>query len=721
MITRVAVCLVVVVLLGAIPAGVAGGSATAPTPETTATQHTLDAGINGGESAATPTVNRDATRLASTSDVLERTTTLRQLPAQPGTFETAMTFDVPEPMTGLEIDLESEAEVHTAEGFEATDRGTYRWDETTESPTVRFTMPANRTGTVDGHTSQPVAETAAMAPTSDGEHGYTFLETGEWGVVRVPTVGLSYRTATSDPIGIEETVTVDGPGTAGTELAVFGEVTEHERTVDGERIRLVVLEAADLRERPTEILDSLEAASERLDVGSSTTEAVIVAVPTDVDWGSRGLQYGPSDAWVVADAPLAEATNVWLHEYVHIRQRFANPGVGTASDSEWLIEAQAEYYAGLLAYEQELIPFREFSRLLERGTASPAADAVLVEPSTWGDSNANYRKGALVYGDLDRQLRLATDGDRSLDDVFRSLNAKDGQIREADVLEALERAGNPAIRERAERYTRTTETPEPWTRFEHRDAFDQPRATIEYGLGTDPIRVDDHPWERWDRTDIDGIDDRWRPDSGTDRGVLAVPAGERVTVPVAASNVGERAGTADVVLQAGGEIVAESQHHLESGEHASETLSWTPTDPGIYDVLVGDDRLTVVVRSTTSLTVTDLRVSPERIDPGESVTATATVTAGDDRPAAGTLEFQTAAETVSGQPIALAPGETGTVEVDLQFNEDGRYEIVAGGQSTTVTVGGVLGSIESMPGFGGIAGVVALAVALAVVLVGRRR
>ncbi|ELY45683.1 M61 metallopeptidase family protein [Natronorubrum sulfidifaciens] len=712
MTTRVAVVLVVL-LLTALPAGVAGAGGSQIAPET----DTAD-----GDAASVPSVNSGSTAsLSSTNDVLERTTTLRQLPAQPGTFETEMTFDVPESMTALEIDLESEAEVHTAAGFEATDRGTYRWDETTESPTVRFTMPANRTGAIDGHAAQPVAETeAATAPTSDGEGGYAFLETGEWGVVQVPTVGLSYRTATSDPIGIEETVTVDGPGAAGTELAVFGAVTEHERVVDGERIRLVVLEAADLRERPTEILDSLEAASGRLDVGSSATEAVMVAVPSDVDWGSRGMQYGPSDAWVVADAPLETATNVWLHEYVHVRQRFANPDVGTASDSRWLVEAQAEYYAALLAYEQELITFREFRRSLERGAESPASDAVLTEPSTWGDSNADYLKGALVYGDLDRQLRLATEGDRSLDDVFRTLNARDERVSEAEFLEALEAAGGPTVRDRADRYTRTDETPEAWNRFEHRAAFDQPRATIAYGVGVDSIRVSDQPWERWDRADIGSLDTQ-TADSATDRGVLAVPAGERVTVPVTVENVDTRAGTADATLQVDGKIMAHTQTHLEGGARVNETLSWTPMEPGIHDVRIGSDRLTVVVRSAPSLTVTELQVSPDSVDPGESVTATATVTTSDEYPAAGTLEFRTAAETVSGQPIALAPGETGTVEVDLQFSEDGRYEIVAGGQSTTVTVGGVLGGLESMPGFGGVAGVVALAVVLAIALLGRRR
>ncbi|QFU82236.1 M61 metallopeptidase family protein [Natronorubrum aibiense] len=721
MTTRVAVCLVVVVLLGAIPAGVAGagGSQTAPETDTT-----------GVDAAVTPSVSSGSTTsLAGANDVLHRTMTLRQLPDQPGTFETTITFDVPKPLTGLEIGLESKATIRATEGFEATEEGTYRWDETTETPTIRFTMPANRTGTTGGHTSQPESDTRESGPTiatataapAEGE-GYTFLETGEWGVVQVPNVSLSYRTATSAPIGVEETVTVDGPGAAGTELAVFGEVTEHERTVDGERLRLVVLEAADLRERPADILDSLEAASGRLDVGSSASEAVMVAVPSDVDWGSRGMQYGPSDAWVVADAPLAEATNVWLHEYVHVRQRFANPDVGTASDGQWLVEAQAEYYAALLAYEQELITYREFRRSLERGTESPAADAVLAEPSTWGDSNANYLKGALVYGELDRQLRLATDGDRSLDDVFRTLNARDERVSETEFLEALEAAGGATVRERAERYTRTAETPDAWNRFEHRAAFDQPRTPITSGLGTDQIRVGDQPWERWDRTDIGSLEaDDQRGDRATDRGVVAVPAGERVTIPVVIENGGDRTGTADATLRVDGKIVDHTQRRLEGGERASETLAWMPTEPGIHDVRIGSDRLTVVVRSAPSLTVTELQFSPDSVDPGESVTATATVTTGDEYPAAGTLEFRTPGETVTGPPIALAPGEAGTVEVTLQFDGDGRYEVVAGEQSTTITVGGTLERLDTVPGFGGVAAVVALGLALVVALFGRRR
>ncbi|SIS10180.1 hypothetical protein [Natronorubrum thiooxidans] len=717
MTTRVAVCLVVVVLLGAVPAGVVGVSTTAP-----------ESGPSGVAPSIAPTVSGDSTSLAGENDVLHRTTELRQRPAQPGTFETTMTFDVPEPMTGLEVDLGSEADVRAAEGFEATGEGTYRWTESTDEPSIRFSMPANRTGTVDGHAQTRATDgqeqhgsATATVTTPTQERGYTFIETGEWGIVQVPSVGLSFRTTTPGPIGIEETVTVDGPGVAGSKMAVFGPVTEHERSVDGETIRLAVPDAADLHERPAAVLDALEAANQRLDVGSSPAETLIIAAPSDVDWGPRGLQYGPTDAWVVADAPLEEATNVWLHEYVHVRQRFANPNVGTTADSEWLVEAQAEYYAGLLAYEQGLVSFDEFNRFLERGTESPAADGVLADPTTWGEDNTNYLKGALVYGELDRQVRLATDGDRSLDDVFRSLNAQDEQVSEADVLAALETVGNAEIRDHAERYTRTTETPELWNRVEHSAAFDQSGATIEYGLGSAPITVGDQPWERWDRSDIDGLDDRWDPDSGTDRGVLAVPAGERVTVPVTMENVDERAGTADVSLQAGGEIVDGTQRHLESGERATETLSWTPTEPGVYDVRLGSDRLTVVVRSASSLTVTELAVTPDSVEPGEAVTVTATVTASGNRPAAGTLEFRTSVETATGQPIALAPGETGLVEVQLRFDDEGRYEVAAGGQSATVTVGGALEGLESIPGFGVIAGGVALAMALAVALLGRQR
>ncbi|SDL04296.1 M1 aminopeptidase family protein [Natronorubrum texcoconense] len=697
--SRLAVCVIVLLLIASLPAGIAGAGGFSSAPDTFgASDPAIASGVSDGSPGS----------MANEDDVLHQRTELRHLPERPGEFEVETTFEPPEPLRGLEVDLSDDAVVASLEGFEETGDGTYRWDEATGEPSIRYEMPADRTGTVRHD--------------HDDRDGYTFVDTGEWGVVQVPSVGLSLRTPQSVTLGIEETVAVDGEGAAGDDIAFFGPVEEYERTVDGETIRLVVPEAADLAETPDDILESIAAASERLDVGSSSDEVFVVAVPTDVDWGPRGVQYGDADAWVAADAELDVAANVWLHEYVHVRQGFASGE--TTADARWLVEAQAEYYAALLGYEEGAIRFGEFGDHLERGERSPYADGTLNDPSSWADSDTDYVKGPLVYGEIDRQLRLATDGDRTLEDVFRQLNAQDGAVSEADFLTALEDAGGSEVRSIAERYTQTDETPEMWNRWDHGDAFDQPSATVEYRLGSEPVEVAGQSWERWDSSDLDGVETR--NDAGTDGGdVMAVPAGETVTVPVAMANVDDRAGTADATLEANGEIVAIEQRSLEPGERATTRLSWEPTSPGVYDLRVGDDRLTVFVRSSPSLTVTDLRVDPDSVDPGETVTATATVTAGGTLPAAGTLPFQSANGVVTADPVALASGETGTTAVDLTFDDDGRYEVTAGEQSTTVTVGGglstVVSAVDSIAGFGSVAGIVALTVALTIAMLGRRR
>ena len=716
MTSRGSVLVVVLLLLGSVPAGVvgAGGGPSATEPAATtgsaaALESPGDTALSGEaalESTAAPTADADAetdaeaSALAEADDVLHRTIELRHLPDRPDVYEAEFAFDIPEPMTELTVDLEGETEVRSLEGFEETGEGTYRWTGDVDRPTIRATFPADRTS-VAGHTGANAGE-------------YSFVDTGDWGLVPVPGVGVTYRKSQSVDIGVAETVTVDGPGASGGDMAFFGPVTEYERTVAGETIRLVVPEAADLREDPDEILETLAAASDRLSIAPSDAEVFVVAAPTDADWASRGLQYGESDAWVVADAPLSEASNVWLHEYVHVHQRFANGDVAT--DAEWLVEGGAEYHAALLAYEQGLISFSEFRSHLERGERSPYADGVLAKPGTWDHDRTDYVKGPLVYGDLDRRLRLATDGDRRLEDVVRALNAREGEVTAADFLDAIEAAGGETVRAAAERYVHTDATPEMWDYADHRAAFDRTRPTIATGLAEAPVEVDGLAWERWSRDDLAG------PGAEIGSGdVLAVPAGDRVEVPVALENEGDRQGTADAVLQVDGDTVDADSRVLAGGETATATLTWTPTDPGIHDVRVGSDRLTVYVRSTPSLDVTDLEADPDSIEPGESVTATATVTTADSLPAAGRLEFRTAEETERSDPIALAPGEAASLDADLTFEESAEHEISVGDRSTTVSVGGLQSELESLPGFGAAAAAVALGLGVTFAALGRRR
>jgi len=685
---RIAVLAFVVVLVCSLPAGVGvvePAQAVAPTETAN-----LD-----GDVIANPSKSLDAvgTR-TSAADVFDRTTVLRHRPDDPDVFETETTFHVPNAVTEFEIELEEGATVASTTGFERTGERTYEWTGATDEPTIRYTMPAERRDETYG--------------TGTSKTGYTFVDTGDWGIVAVPSLNISLRR--TDPVGIEETVTVDGPGTTGGDIAVFGPVTAYERATDGGTIRLVVPDAARLEESPDAILTALADARDRLEVGMRRDEVVVIAAPTGANWGPRGIQYGRADAWVVADATLDEPNPAWLHEYVHVRQRFSSAATDTTPKTAWLVEAQADYYAGLLAFERGDTDFGDFSALLERGERSPYADGVLVDRSTWDDDRTHYVKGALVYGELDRRLRLATDGDRTLEDVFRSLNAQEGRITEADFLQTLEDYGGADVRAAAERYTRTEATPEMWSRSQHSAAFEQPVATFEYGLGTDSLEVAGQEWPRWDASGSAGTG-----------GVIAVPAGKQVSLPVTVDNVGSRDGTYDATLQVDGRPVDARQGRLTAGEETQHRLSWTPAEPGKYTVRVGSERLTAVVRSAASVTVSDVHVPAERVEPGEPVPVTATVEATGERPAAAVLEFRTVEGVVAERPVALRAGDSTTIEADLRFDEPGRYQIAVGDRTTTARVGsGPAAAIETVPGFGVPAALVAVAMALAGAVLGRR-
>ncbi|WP_254762483.1 hypothetical protein [Natrinema marinum] len=688
MTSRAAVVVFVVVLVGSVPAGV-GALEPAPQPASPAPAASLAAA--GMSSGATVTTGGG-------EDVLHRTTVLSHRPDDTDAFGVEMTFRVPDSVTELEITLEEEASVESTRGFERTGERTFEWTGGTASPTVRYAMPADRTGEGEQRAS------------ASGD-GYTFVDTGEWGVVPVPGVGITV--GRTEPVGFEETVTVDGPGATGGDIAFFGPVTTYERDANGETFRLVVPEAADLEESPDAILSALTAASGRLEVGMRSDEVFVVAVPNTVDWGPRGIQYGRSDAWVVDDAGLDEPNPVWLHEYVHVRQRFSTAEDDLAPDAAWLVEGQADYYAGLLALEGGLTDFSDFRDLLERGERSLYADGVLARPSTWEDDRTDYAKGALVAGELDRRLRLATDGDRTLEDVFRTLNAREGTITEADFLDALEDAGGNAVRAAAEKYTQTDATPSMWSRRDHEVAFDQPVAVFEYGIDSGPLEVAGQEWQRWSAAASGGESEA--PD------VIAVPAGESVSIPVAAANVGERDGTYDAMLQVDGRVVDHRRGTLAAGERTSHRLTWTPAKPGTYDVRVGSERLTAVVRAPSSVTVSELRVTSGAASPGESVTMTATVEAADERPGAAVLAFRTVEGTVAERPVAVRPGETTTVEAELRFDDRGRYEVVVGEATTTVSVGGPAATVEEVSGFGVPSALAAVATALAGALLARRR
>ena len=470
--------------------------------------------------------------------------------------------------------------------------------------------------------------------------------------------------------------------------------------------RLVVPEAADLRESPEDVLDTLAYASDELRIGGRSEVVTVIAAPTgEVEWGANGIQYGPSDAWVRDDARLDVAGNVWIHEYVHTRQDYARDSLDR--ESTWLIEAQAEYYAASLTYEQGDISYRTFRRFLEEGQESPYAEGVLADPSTWHDPLTDYVKGPLVYGAIDRELHLETDGEHSMAAVFRDLNRQDGELTEAAWLGALEDAGGADVRAMAETYTRTDAVPDSWYALEHRAAFGQSTPAIDTALADA------------ESIGIDGL-----LGSETLEQPRPVLVGETVTFPVTVENHGDRDGPYWATVQVDGTVVDGTTGRLEAGESTVESLAWTPETPGRYTLHVGDQPIRVDVLRPSSLTVTALEADPDRVESGESVTVTATVENQATRAGQETLEFRTGSGTVAEETVTLAPGETTTVETTVTFDSRGNHEVAVGEQRVTVTVEGAIQSqasnaVDSLPGFG--AGLAAVAVALTLVVGARVR
>ncbi|WP_254808163.1 CARDB domain-containing protein [Natronosalvus amylolyticus] len=714
MIRRFTVLLLTLLLISSL--GVVAG---VPGPDRdTANASSVDADVTHSTASVAATTTSPGT--SDETPLIRESIVLEQRPDEPGVIGATVTYEVPDAVTELTVRPDAHTTVTDSSGFEPEAGGSYKWAAGDGTPSLTLEIAANRTNEgrhihqqTDRHTAphanehtqtgaEEHARTDAHEHAHDHEDGHTFVETGEWGIVAVPQFELGW--VQRAPVGTDRTVTVDGPGVAGTDIVYFGESTTYTETVRGETITLVVPDAADLEESPTDVLASLAAASDELRVGARSTNVLVVAAPTGtVEWGANGIQYGDSDAWVRDDARLDVPGNVWLHEYVHTRQAFASSDIDPTV--AWLIEGQAEYYAATLTYEQGHIDHREFRRFLEEGQESPYADGVLADPGTWQDPLTDYVKGPLVYGAVDRQLRLESNGEYTIEDAFRALNRAEKPVTEQDWLEALEQRGGSPVREYAMTYTHTDSTPESWDEAAHELAFGQPTPAFEYSLAAGEPLAFEGLLERSTRTEP-------RP----------LVVGETMTVPIAVDNRGDRAGTYRATLQVDGSVVADADGTLESGGSTVEHLTWTPEAPGRYALKLGDEPATVDVLEPADLTVTALEVSPESVEPGEPVTVRATVENDAARAGQTTIQFRTSSGVADEQQVTLAPGEMTTVETTITFEREAHHEIAVGDRRVTVAVERSLtsqasGATDSIPGFTAGATIVAL---LALVVVGSR-
>ncbi|QLD85278.1 hypothetical protein HWV23_05900 [Natronomonas halophila] len=569
------------------------------------------------------------------AETIDIDSTLSESPDS-GTVDVRTQATVPTGITSLQITIPEGTDVYETNGFQqsASDPNTYEWTRETDQPSLRYAYEGN--DTVDrGQGSE-----------------YVYAVTDEWAIVRTPNIGVQWSGVQAE---VDRTYTVDGEGIAGSHMAYLGPYTEHDRTAAGQRFRLIVSDHSDMRESPDDVLDAFEASSRRIVGGERDAEVLVFTVPSTVDWAATGLQRGDSDMWVRDVERLDTPSNTWVHEYVHTRQDYDR-----TEKTRWTIEGMANYYAALISYEQGYIDYEDFRRAMKDGTTDRYDDVQLTDPATWEGTRGNYKKGALVFGHLDRRLR--TDADSSLDAAIREFNQPNEELTQQTFLDAIEQAGNVDIRSDAERFTQTTDTPPVWSREEHVAAFGGPQMRYAFvGFGVDgPYRT----------TALD------EP---------RIVTGETLRPTVRIRNVGSQEGDFTAEFTVDGETVATETGTLAPDEETTVEFSRAFDATGDYAISVGGATDTVTVEAPADPVVTGLSVAPTDAALGEQVTIEATVESSADRPAAGNVEFSVDGQRIDAKAVEIDDGTT-TVATTTRFDSPGEYTVAAGDRSTTVTV-----------------------------------
>ncbi|PSP78096.1 hypothetical protein BRC81_08590 [Halobacteriales archaeon QS_1_68_20] len=639
--------------------------------------------------AVAPSANASGPADAAAAEVGVRERIVLRRDDERGYFRVTYEYDLSEGVKGLNLTVPFEYQFVEAEDFRKVGPSKVRWTDgaNTSTPSVTFRV---------------------IADVGDDDGRFSFVDAGDWAIVRSPERSLNW-TSVGRAVDLESTTEVAGEGVAGGGMAYLGPHETYVARAEDETIRLVVPEAADLADPPGKIVDALARASDELDVGATSEEVTIIAAPTGspdwVTWAALGVQRGPSAAWVRDDASLTAVDSTWFHEYVHTRQDFRT---GTDFEAEWLVEAQAEYYASVLSLEAGYASSREFRSNLEVGRHPSFEDVVLTDRTTWRGTPANYLKGALVVGRLDYELRAGTDGGVTFEDVFRGMNAHQGRIDHETFVRLVRKVGGDDVATAADRYADTDATPTLWSQQAHESAFGSTASPVVYEQPTGGSF---------------GVESVFRTASLA--GDPLVATGENVTAAVTVRNTASYNATYQVALVVDGKQVASAWGVLGPGERRTVTLSHAFDETGRYELRLGDATTTVTVREPATPSVTGLSLNASSVRPGDPVTATATVTNDADVPGERVVEFVVDGRVVASERVRLAPGESTTVRATVRRSETGTVTVSAGEATAQLRVTELTptptestSGVDS-PGFTAVGG--GLAVLAAMALAARRR
>ncbi|WP_459193201.1 hypothetical protein [Halosimplex sp. J119] len=269
-------------------------------------------------------------------------------------------------------------------------------------------------------------------------------------------VGATYDSIRTDADRLSTNVSVDGEGATGEQFAVLGGYDEYGRDTSTGEYRVVVPDHVDFRGNATVMLDAIEDTDTQVNVGADRDgEATYFVVDLDIGGVAGRTFESRATGNTAGDVLLRSGTNVAtvVHEAVHQQLQ-----AYTADDStRWTVEGGATHYEDLLLWQHGLYDFENFVQ--ETAVRDVDADARLVEPDSWADWRTPYSPGARVIAYIDRELRAATDSERTFEDVLRRMNDHEGTLTHEEFLEIVETVGSPGLAGEVDRYVTTDERP----------------------------------------------------------------------------------------------------------------------------------------------------------------------------------------------------------------------------------------------------------------------
>ena len=495
-------CLALMLLVSAVAAVPAGATLAESTPAAITTQPVAE-----DPAFATSDLDRTGTPSqavisqpdASETPTINRTYVFRQSP-EPGVVTARITYEAPPPVTEMVLrpaELNGgRVEITDTNGFVAADDNTRltwdRSDSTSDTSSVTIRYHVNQSDPVLG--------------------GPDFVGTGEWALFAPPQPILTGVRTTEEVAAHSQTTLADGTtGYATPTMVYLGPYEVTTGTRAGQQFTLITPAAAP-EQNASAIFDTLGATNRLYDVSGGNDSVVVFTGPDPLRQGgvtlrsrNRSDSHGAS-LWVHADSQ--PNSSVYVHEYIHTRQRYE-----TTTRMRWLTEAQASYHEALLSLYRGSQTYRAFHE--DVATTEDANRTLAPTTRTTDRLGADYTKGARVLAALDVKIRAASNRDRSLTDVFQRMTRHEGPVSYADFKNIVASVAGQRFDAWLDQYLTTSAVP-PVPDNQSAYAPVQPGldsdddgldTNAELANGTDPFVSD---------TDGDGVGDETELRQGTD-------------------------------------------------------------------------------------------------------------------------------------------------------------------------------------------------------------